>query len=272
MIVSTHRYVLLIEYDGAGYHGWQRQKNARTIQSCLEDALLSLCGQDITVHGSGRTDTGVHAEGQVAHFDLEHRWEPRRLAHAMNAHLRPERIAVLCVTSASQTFHARYAAIERTYRYRLVVRPAPLALEVNRAWRIAGPMHVDRIRAAGRHLLGRHDFTTFRSVHCQSRSPIRTLDSIDVNAWEDGRGLHINLVFTARSFLHRQVRSLVGSLVKVGQGSWSPERIADALKACDRSQCGPVAPAAGLTLMRVCYPDDPFKSVAASIRGAGHDS
>jgi len=258
MTPDTHRYALLIEYEGTQYHGWQRQETDRTVQSCLEKALVSLTGQDITVIGSGRTDAGVHAEAQVAHFDLDRHWQPDRLSRAIDAHLRPERIAVLAAARVSRTFHARLSAIERTYRYRLVVSQAPLALDENRAWRIVGAMQVEPIRIATQHLLGRHDFTTFRSSKCQANSPVRTLDRIEIDTHMDRRGLHVSLIFSARSFLHRQVRSLVGSLVKVGQGSWPPARIAKALQACDRSHCGPVAPAAGLTLMRVRYPDDPF--------------
>ncbi len=267
MTGTASRYALLIEYDGTGYHGWQRQESDQTIQSCLEAALVSLTGQTITVIGAGRTDSGVHAKGQVAHIDLGTPWEPDRLAKAINAHLRPERIAVLNAARVSRTFHARLDAIERTYRYRLIVCQAPLALDANRAWRLHGAMQVEPIRMAARDLLGRHDFTTFRSSHCQANSPIRTLDRIEIDTHHDTRGLHLTLTFTARSFLHRQVRSLVGSLVKVGQGAWPPAGIARALHACDRAACGPVAPAAGLTLMQVRYPDDPFAGDLAAVSG-----
>jgi tRNA pseudouridine38-40 synthase len=249
------RYKLTIEYDGTGLAGWQRQANALTVQQLLEEAITAFCGEAVTVHGAGRTDAGVHARGQVAHIDLERPWPPGTVRDAINAHLRPHPIAVLAVEGVSPDFHARFDATCRTYLYRMIDRRAPLALEQERAWHIRQPLDVAAMDMAAQALVGHHDFTTFRDGQCQARSPVKTLDRIAVSRHGDVVGIRVS----ARSFLHRQVRSIAGSLKKVGDGSWPPEKIAAILAARDRRKCGPVALAHGLYLVGVSYeprPDD----------------
>lgn len=258
MTKALRRYALRIEYDGSDFHGWQRQHSDQTVQQCIEDAIHGLTGMRTTITGAGRTDAGVHAQGQVAHFDLLKSWAPARLADAINAHLRPARISVLQAIEVNTAFHARISATERCYSYRLQVRRAPLALAANQVWRVPGQLDVGKMQSAASHLLGRHDFTTFRSAHCQANSPVRTMGRIEMTSRHDASGHHVTITLTARSFLHRQIRSIVGSLVKVGQGAWSPHQIATALADRNRASCGPVAPAHGLYLVHVRYPNDPF--------------
>jgi tRNA pseudouridine38-40 synthase len=242
------RFKLTLEYHGGPFVGWQRQENGRSVQGALEAALARL-GEAAAVTGAGRTDAGVHARGQVAHADLVRDWQPFRLAEAMNHHLRPDPIAVLAVETVPDDFHARFSAVRRHYLYRIVCRRAPLALEAGLAWRVGYPLDVEAMRAAAARLTGRHDFTTFRSAQCQAASPVKTLDAIEI----DREGAAIAFRLHARSFLHNQVRSLVGTLERVGAGRWPPARVGDSLAARDRAACGPVAPPHGLYLARVDY-------------------
>ena len=245
------RYRFTLEYHGGPFVGWQRQDNGPSVQGALEAVLARLDGGPVTVTGAGRTDAGVHASGQVAHADLRKDWAPERLAAAINHHLRPQPVAVLAAAPAHPDFHARFDAIERAYRYRIVDRAAPLALERGLAWRVPGSLDVAAMDAAAAHLVGRHDFTTFRASQCQALSPVKTLDLLRVRRV----GAAVEVEARARSFLHNQVRSMVGTLVKVGSGRWSPDAVAEALAACDRARCGPVAPPDGLYLEAVRYPE-----------------
>ena len=243
------RYKLLIEYDGTPFAGWQIQANGASVQGALTAALEAFCGERAHVQGAGRTDAGVHALGQVAHIDLAKEADPETLRDALNAHLRPHPIAVLEAAVVAKEFDARFSATRRYYLYRIVNRRADLAIDRARAWRIARPLDAQSMRAAAQHLVGRHDFTTFRAAECQAKSPVKTLDRLDV----ERSGDEVRIDAAARSFLHHQVRSMVGSLALVGEGKWQPDDVARALAACDRSACGPVAPPDGLYLVRVEY-------------------
>jgi tRNA pseudouridine38-40 synthase len=243
------RFKLTLEYDGAPFVGWQRQENGVSVQEVLEAAVFAMTGERRVIGGAGRTDAGVHATGQVAHLDLERDWAPFRLAEGLNAHLIPHPVAILRAEPAPDDFDARHDARARLYRYRVVNRRAPLALESGRAWRVKRKLDVEAMREAARALLGRHDFTTFRDAQCQANSPIRTLDRLDIAA--DGDAVLFEVA--ALSFLHRQVRSMVGSLIDVGTGRWTADDLKSALDAADRSRCGQVAPACGLYLVRVEY-------------------
>jgi len=243
------RYKLVIEYDGTPYVGWQVQDNGTSIQSVITDAIAAFAGERVTVSGAGRTDAGVHALGQVAHVDLAKDWDNETVRDAINAHLRPHPIAVLTAERVGENFDARFSATRRHYLFRIVNRRANLALEQNRAWRIARPLDDTAMHAAAQKLVGRHDFTTFRAAECQAKSPIKTLDRLDVVR----NGEEVRVLAMARSFLHHQVRSMVGSLVHVGEGKWSGDDLGAALAACDRSACGQVAPPQGLYLVRVEY-------------------
>jgi len=245
------RYRLDLEYDGAPFNGWQRQENGPSIQAALEEAIFKLSGARVTVTGAGRTDAGVHARGQVAHFDLEKEFAPETLRNALNAHLRPDPIAVLDSCVAAPDFHARFSAVARHYEYRILNRRAPPALERTRVWHVVKTLDTDVMHMAAQTLVGRHDFTTFRSVQCQAKSPVKTLDRLDVRR----QGEEIAVYARARSFLHHQVRSMVGSLKLVGEGKWTARDLERALAACDRSACGPVAPPDGLTLLKIDYPE-----------------
>jgi tRNA pseudouridine38-40 synthase len=243
------RYKLTIEYDGAPFVGWQVQDNGPSIQGVLAAAVAAFCGEHVHVQGAGRTDAGVHALGQVAHLDLAKAWDADTVRDALNAHLRPHPVAVLGVEPAEEDFDARRSARKRHYLYRIVNRRADLALDAERAWRVPRPLDATAMHEAASRLLGRHDFTTFRAAECQAKSPVKTLDRLDVE--RSGEELRIHAA--ARSFLHRQVRSMVGSLVEVGEGRWSADDLANALAARDRAACGPVAPPQGLYLVRVEY-------------------
>lgn len=245
------RYRLDIEYDGSAYAGWQRQADQPSVQAAIEQAILAFTGQTVAIRGAGRTDAGVHASGQVAHCDLERVWPATTVANALNAHLASanERVAILDATAVDDSFDARFSATARHYLYRIVNRSAPLALEMRRGWRVVRPLDATAMHDAARLLLGRHDFSTFRSVHCQAKSPVRTLDRLDVTRTGD----LIEVRASARSFLHNQVRSLVGSLKQVGEGKWSAADLTAALDARDRAACGQVAPPDGLYLTRVDY-------------------
>ena len=243
------RYKLTIEYDGTPFSGWQIQDNALTVQGALEAAVKAICGAEVRVHGAGRTDAGVHALGQVAHCDIAKNFAPGRLRDGLNAHLRPNPIAVLAAEIVPETFEARFSAVKRHYLYRIRNTRANLALEVGRAWRVPRRLDAEAMHQAAQRLIGKHDFTTFRDTECQAKSPDKTLDQVDVTRAGDA----VNIVTSARSFLHSQVRSMVGSLVWVGEGRWSAEDLSAALAARDRAACGPVAPPQGLYLVRVDY-------------------
>jgi tRNA pseudouridine38-40 synthase len=243
------RYKLLIEYDGGPFVGWQVQKDGISVQGALRAAIAAFCGESVSIRGAGRTDAGVHALGQVAHVDLSKAWDTGNVRDAINAHLRPHPIAVLAAEIVPATFDARFSALRRHYLYRIVNRRAPLAMERGRAWRIARPLDAAAMNSAAQRLVGRHDFTTFRAAECQAKSPVKTLDRLDV----ERDGVEVRIFAAARSFLHHQVRSMVGSLALVGEKKWSPDDLARALAARDRTACGPVAPPDGLYLLRVDY-------------------
>jgi tRNA pseudouridine38-40 synthase len=243
------RYKLTIEYDGTSFVGWQMQDNGPSVQGVLADAIASFAGERPGVHGAGRTDAGVHALGQVAHVDLAKDWDNDTVRDAVNFHLRPQPIAVLGAVQVEPNFDARFSATKRYYLYRIVNRRADLTLDQNRVWRAPRPLDATAMHSAAQKLLGRHDFTTFRAAECQAKSPVKTLDRLDVS--RDGEEVRVEA--SARSFLHHQVRSMVGSLVHVGEGKWSADDLARVLAARDRSACGQVAPPQGLYLVRVEY-------------------
>ena len=243
------RYKLTLEYDGAPFRGWQVQDSGLTVQGVLERAAKRLSGEDVRVHGAGRTDAGVHAKGQVAHLDLTKAFRTDQVRDAMNAHLRPHPVGILSAERVADDFEARFRAVRRHYLYRIVNRRADLALDLGHAWRVPKPLDTDKMHRAAQQLLGRHDFTTFRATECQAKSPEKTLDQLDVVR----EGENVNVYTAARSFLHHQVRSMVGSLVWVGEGRWSVDDLKRALEARNRTACGPVAPPDGLYLTRVDY-------------------
>jgi tRNA pseudouridine38-40 synthase len=243
------RYKLLIEYDGRPFTGWQIQADGLTVQGVLTAAVEALSGEKTLVQGAGRTDTGVHARGQVAHVDLGKDWDTDTVRDALNAHLRPHPVAILSAERVGGDFNARMSAIRRQYLYRILTRRADLTLEIGRAWRVPRPLDAAAMHMAAQRLTGKHDFTTFRSTECQARSPEKTLDRLDVA--RDGDEVTVTAV--ARSFLHSQVRSMVGSLALVGEGKWNGDDLRAALDARDRTRCGPLAPPDGLYLMRVDY-------------------
>lgn len=248
------RFRMTVEYDGTPYVGWQRQENGPSAQGALEQAVLSLSGETVSVRGAGRTDSGVHALGQVVHVDLARGWDPYKLRNALNAHLAManEAVSIVDVTAVGDDFDARFSALRRHYLYRIISRPARLAIEAKRAWWVPKPLDHEQMHAAAQQLVGHHDFTTFRSAHCQANSPVRTLDRLDVTRTGD----LIEIRATAQSFLHNQIRSFAGTLKQAGEGKMTVEDVRAALEARDRSACGPVAPPEGLYFMRVDYPDD----------------
>ena len=243
------RFKLTIEYDGRPFVGWQVQDNGLSVQGALTAAVAAFCGEAVHVQGAGRTDAGVHALGQVAHIDLARDWDADNVRDAINFHLRPQPVAVLAAEQVAADFDARFSAVKRHYLYRIVNRRADLTLEQNRAWRVPRPLDCDAMHSAAQKLLGKHDFTTFRSTECQAKSPVKTLDRLDVVRAGD----EVRVTASARSFLQHQVRSMAGSLVHVGEGKWSVEDFAAALAARDRTRCGQVAPPQGLYLVRVDY-------------------
>lgn len=253
------RFAFRVEYDGGPFCGWQRQADQPSVQAALEAALARLDPAAPTVAAAGRTDTGVHATGQVAHADLARDWPAQRLMEAVNHHLRPNPVAVTACAQVPEDFHARFSAIERRYLFRLVSRRAPVVFDAGRVWQVRHPLDLAAMQAGAVALLGRHDFTTFRASLCQALSPVKTLDELSITRHPlTGGGVEYRFVLRARSFLHNQVRSIVGTLERVGAGAWSPDRVAQALAARDRAQCGPVCPPQGLYLTDVVYPVDPF--------------
>ncbi|QFQ86307.1 tRNA pseudouridine(38-40) synthase TruA [Paracoccus kondratievae] len=255
------RFALLIEYDGGPFAGWQAQADRPSVQGAVEAALARLdpgFAQGARIAAAGRTDAGVHATGQVAHADLIRDWDPFRLSEALNWHLKPAPVAILAVARVDDEFHARFSAFERRYLFRLISRRAPLTHDRGRAWQVSHPLDLAAMREGAAHLLGRHDFTTFRSTMCQAKSPVKTLDELTITEAEIPQGREYRFTLRARSFLHNQVRSIVGTLERVGAGSWPPDRVAEALEARDRAACGPVCPPQGLYLTGVSYPQDPF--------------
>lgn len=243
------RWKLLIEYDGGPFQGWQRQDNGPSVQAAVEQAILKLTGEIVTLAAAGRTDTGVHALGQVAHADIAKVLAPDKMRDALNAHLRPHPVAVLSAEEVGDEFHARFDATGRHYLYRIVNRRAPLTLDHGKAWQVQVPLDAEAMHAAAQRLVGHHDFTTFRAAECQAKSPVKTLDRLDVSRTAE----EITVAASARSFLHHQVRSMVGTLKMVGAGKMTANDVTAALAARDRTQCGAVAPPDGLYLVRVDY-------------------
>ena len=243
------RYRLLIEYDGRPYHGFQRQTDLASVQGALERAVRAFCGEDVRVNAAGRTDTGVHATGQTAHIDLQKDWAAATVRNALNAYLVDEPIAILEAEVAAPDWHSRFSATERRYRYVILNRISPPALDKGRVWHVKKPLDAEAMHAAAQVLIGHHDFTTFRDLACQAKSPMKTLDLAVVRREADA----VVLEFASRSFLHRQVRSMTGTLAEVGIGRWTKADVADALAAKDRKACGPVAPSDGLYLTGVGY-------------------
>ncbi len=248
----SQRLRLLVEYDGRPYYGWQRQDGQPTVQGALERAAAKLDGQPVVVQGAGRTDAGVHATGQVAHLTLQKPRPVHKLCDALNYHLRPDPVAVLTVEEVDESFHARFDATGRAYRYIIQTRRAHLTFDKGLIWRIPFEIDVHAMQEAANYLIGEHDFSTFRDAACQAKSPVKTLDTLEVFRLAD----RVEITTTARSFLHRQVRSITGSLVEVGRGMREPAWMKEILEARDRTACGPVAPADGLYLERVMYGDE----------------
>jgi tRNA pseudouridine38-40 synthase len=245
------RFRMTIEYDGSNYVGWQRQDNGPSVQGAVEKAILALTREPALIRGAGRTDSGVHARGQVAHVDLSRAWKPETLRNALNAYLGQagQQVSIIEAAEAPDDFDARFSALRRHYLYRIISRPSPLALEAKRAWWVSKKLDHEAMHSAAQMLVGYHDFTTFRSTHCQANSPWRTLDRLDVT--RDGEVIEIRA--TAQSFLHNQIRSFAGTLKMVGDGRWTPDDVRVALEAKDRKACGPVAPPDGLYFMQVDY-------------------
>lgn len=253
------RYALQIDYHGGPFAGWQRQAGGlASVQGAVEAALARLEPRDHTIAAAGRTDAGVHATAQVAHVDLEREWEPFRLAAALNAHLRPHPVAVIACARVDDTFHARFSATGRRYLFRVIARRAPLTHDRGLAWHVLHRLDLAALREGAAQLVGHHDFTTFRSTLCQAKSPVKTLDRIEVQELPYPGGVEYRFDLGARSFLHNQVRSVVGTLERVGAGAWTPDDVGRALAARDRAACGPVAPPQGLYLVGVSYPANPF--------------
>ena len=243
------RYRLTIEYNGGPFVGWQRQDNGASVQGALEDAIEKMSAERVTVTGAGRTDAGVHAFGQVAHFDLEKEFEPGKIRDGLNHFLRPAPIVVLEAAIADAEFHARFSAVKRHYLFRILNRRSPPALDEGKVWHVSHRLDAEAMHNAAQVLVGNHDFTTFRAAECQAQSPVKTLDRLDVSR----RGDEIHIEASARSFLHHQIRSITGSLKLVGEGKWSKPDLKAALDAKDRSACGPVSPPDGLYLVKVDY-------------------
>lgn len=252
------RYALQVEYDGAPFHGWQRQTSLASVQGAIENALAKIEPRTHNIAAAGRTDTGVHALGQVAHCDMERNWEPFRLSEAVNYHLKPLPVAIVRCVAVADDFHARFSALERRYLFRILTRRAPATHQKGYVWQVKNQLDVAAMQDAANRLLGEHDFTTFRSTICQALTPVKTLDRLTVSKIETPHGTEVHFDVRARSFLHNQVRSFVGTLERVGSGSMTPDDVQAALEARDRAACGPVCPPHGLYLAHVGYPQSPF--------------
>ncbi|MEL6737630.1 MAG: tRNA pseudouridine(38-40) synthase TruA [Pseudomonadota bacterium] len=248
------RYAFTIEFDGTPFYGLQRQKDGPSVQQAIEDAIAKVTSEDAVLHSAGRTDTGVHALAMRAHVDLAKEMDPFRLSEALNAHLRPDPVAITHCEVVPEDWHARFSCTGRAYVYRILNRRAPLTLLKNRVWQVVPDLDAAAMHRAAQALVGRHDFTTFRSVQCQAKDPVKTLDRLDVEVCETELGREIRIHAEARSFLHHQVRSMVGCLKLVGQGTWPEARMAQALKARDRAQLGLNAPPQGLYFVSARYP------------------
>lgn len=254
------RYALKVEYHGAPFAGWQRQADQPSVQGAIEAALARLEPGDHTIAAAGRTDAGVHALAQVAQCDMGKVWDPFRLSEALNYHLKPDPVAIVACAQVDDDWHARFSAVERRYLFRILMRRAPATHQAGLVWQITHDLDVSAMQAAADHLVGKHDFTTFRSSICQAQSPVKTLDDLRVEKVDTLAGPEVHFHVRARSFLHNQVRSFVGTLERVGAGSWTPLDVKDALEARDRAACGPVSPPQGLYLAGVTYPTDPFEA------------
>ncbi|MYM54916.1 tRNA pseudouridine(38-40) synthase TruA [Thalassovita mangrovi] len=252
------RFALEVEYHGAPFAGWQRQADQPSVQGAIEDALARLEPGPHTIAAAGRTDAGVHAIGQVAHCDLQKDWDPFRLSEALNFHLKPQPVAIRRAALVPDDWHARFSALERRYVFRLLMRRAPATHDAGLVWQVSQRLDPEPMRRAAAYLIGKHDFTTFRSSICQAASPVKTLGELRIEEVEGWSGPELRFFLRARSFLHNQVRSFVGTLERVGAGAWTPEDVRDALEARDRAACGPVCPPQGLYLAGVQYPEDPF--------------
>ena len=252
------RYALKVEYHGGPFAGWQRQTDQSTVQGAIEAALAKLEPREHKIAAAGRTDTGVHALAQVCHCDMEGEWDPFRLSEAVNFHLKPKPIAIVGAARVDDDWHARFSALERCYQFRMIARRAPVTHERGLVWQVKGKLDIEAMRAGAAHLIGHHDFTTFRSTICQAASPVKTLDEITITEHKLSVGAEFRITVRARSFLHNQVRSIVGTLERVGAGTWDPDQVKTALEARTRSACGPVCSPDGLYLACVGYADDPF--------------
>ena len=253
-----HRFALKIEYHGAPFVGWQRQIDLPSVQGAIEGALARIEPGPHTIAAAGRTDAGVHALAQVAHCDLKGDWDPFRLSEALNYHLKPQPIAITACVAAADDFHARFSALQRRYLFRILCRRAPATHQKGLVWQVKGDLDIGAMQAGADILLGKHDFTTFRSTICQADSPVKTLDHMQITRMDTPGGIEVHFDVRARSFLHNQVRSFVGTLERVGAGGWRVEDVAEALAARERAACGPVCPPQGLYLAGVEYPDNPF--------------
>lgn len=252
------RFALKIEYHGAPFVGWQRQVNLPSVQGAIETALAKLEPREHTIAAAGRTDAGVHALAQVAHCDMAGDWQAFRLSEALNYHLKPQPVAITACAAVDDDFHARFSALERRYLFRILSRRAPATHQEGLVWQVKHDLDEGAMQAAADFLVGKHDFTTFRSTICQAESPVKTLDHLRVSRVETPGGTEFHFDVRARSFLHNQVRSFVGTIERVGAGSWTPKDVRSALAARDRAACGPVCPPQGLYLAHVSYPADPF--------------
>jgi len=252
------RYAIKIEYDGAPFSGWQRQPDLPTVQGAIEAALRKLEPDHAGIQAAGRTDAGVHATAQVAHYDMAKNWLPEELAQALNFHLKPQPVSIVDIAAVDDKFHARFSARERCYLFRLISRRPPVVHERGNVWQIKHSLDLAAMQTAAEMLLGEHDFTTFRSTHCQAKSPVKRLDELSISTHDIAYGREFRFHLRAPSFLHNQVRSFVGTLERVGAGAWQPDDVQTALDAKDRTACGPVSPPQGLYLTHVHYPEMPF--------------
>ena len=253
-----NRYALKIEYEGTQFHGWQTQPGLETVQGAINLAVKNLDPFSKGVIGAGRTDAGVHATGQVAHIDFKKNWEPYRLQQALNFYLKPKLISILASAKVESGFHARFSAVKRHYLFKILNRTPPLTLDKNRYWHVNHKLDLKKMKKGASYLIGKHDFTTFRSTLCQAKSPVKSIDKIEILKATSSTGSSIQIKFTARSYLHNQIRSIVGTLGKVGSNSWDPQRVQLALLSKNRAECGPVAPAAGLYLFKIDYENNVF--------------